>query len=237
MLCSVFTTTLLGASLAAHVRDVSLPGDSHPITASATFRSFGNGTEGNYGSLSLEGSASKGLGFFVRGDNGARNSVVVGSQTLEFGGRNAEIGAELRPDNEPWKIRVGFDFPTVPAQDVPSATYDLSYKTKEGWQMEALGYSGGQAALGFRVSNAFKLDNTTSLKVSLAALASGETSVSDSTGNDVRELLYKAAVYMPVRNAVFHAGITNTLGETTRFSLNSSVGHKVGFILGCEVSF
>jgi hypothetical protein len=100
------------------------------------------------------------------------------------------------------------------------------------------GYSGLTSANALFLSKNFKLSDSMALDAEVGGIITGYSTIDETTGASKRNLLINARLNYQVSEMLnAFIGVTNTLGDSTRFSLNSSVGNKLALTFGLGGKF
>lgn len=228
LLASVSLTSLVSAQAAGELTK----------EFKTSFTSFAGSPEGNYGSGSLKIEATPNTWITLLGTTGRVGTSLAGGKTVHFGGRDLELGVGYKDVERHLVYGVGLSFPTTFVQSSPELTYGVFYVCKGGLSGGLTGFTGSSAVHAVELDEDLDLGNRWSLHSGASWVYSGNSTVSSNSGNDIRTLLVDSElIYAADKNVSLSVGLTNRLGDTTRFSLASPVGNHYGVVIACGVKF
>ena len=238
--------TLLSVALASFLSVVLAPTSKAPpvqserlnLDVSATYRTFGNSPEGSYGSGRLAMSGYENFELFIIGSGGTKGSTMANGQTIFFGGDDIELGFLAHNAGSPLTYGVGLDFPSVFNRSSAVVTYTAMYALTKGTSLGVRGYLGGSGVAAVMLTHDMDLSDRLSAHFGAGTLVAGNSTISTSSANAIRQVLAEADLrYKLNETSSMYVGLTNTLGDSTRFSLASSVGNRFGVVVGLKVRF
>lgn len=204
---------------------------------SLEFRSFQfrSASEGTYQSTNLKIDGENGSALYASMSEGDRKTLASGVKT---GGYDFEVGIRTKTKELKGTYQLGIGAPRTPAEGGTAITYGVDFETGSKYDLALRGYAGPTSGVGVFASTIFGDLERTSLNVRVGAVVSGQSTVDEVTGQGKRNLLVRASINHQINDlAKISVGVANDLGDTTRFSLNSSVGNAFAFTFGLQVRF
>jgi len=227
------TTNIILGTLVAMVGQVAMA-DSTGGSQSLQLRAqtFG-GTETTYRSYSYKAANEDGSAFHLKA---VQSDRTIG--TVTTGGNDFEFGFSSQVGGTGATYSLGFAFPSTTADSSTSFVYGYSRALTDSINLSFKGYSGATSANALFLTKTFTIFGANDLSVELGGIVSGYSTVDETTGAPKRNILVNARLSHQLFDGVDgFIGVTNTLGDTTRFSLNSSVGNKYAFTFGIAGKF
>ena len=229
------TRILIGVA-AALVGQVALAEGDGSQSLQLRYTSFG-GAESLYRSYTYRAFNADGSSFHLksvqsgRETTGALPAVNTGGNDLEFG-----ITANIAGFNGTYSL--GFAFPNTFADNSTSFIYGITRSLTDTVDVSIKGYTGATSANALFVNKNFKLNDSLSFNAEVGGLITGYSTVDETTGAAKRNVLVNARLNYQLSEMLnAFVGVTNTLGDSTRFSLNSSVGNKMALTFGIGGKF
>ena len=229
------TRILIGVA-AALVGQVALAEGDGSQSLQLRYTSFG-GAESLYRSYTYRAFNADGSSFHLkavqsgRETTGALPAVNTGGNDLEFG-----ITANIAGFNGTYSL--GFAFPNTFADNSTSFIYGITRSLTDTVDVSIKGYSGATSANALFVNTNFMLNDSLSFNAEVGGLITGYSTIDETTGAAKRNVLVNARLNYQLSEMLnAFVGVTNTLGDSTRFSLNSSVGNKMALTFGIGGKF
>ncbi|MEI7576471.1 MAG: hypothetical protein WCK51_06225 [Armatimonadota bacterium] len=229
------TRILIGVA-AALVGQVALANSEGSQSLQLRYTAFG-GAESLYRSYTYRASNADGSSFHLkavqslRETTGAFPAINTGGNDIEFG-----ITANIADFNGTYSL--GFAFPNTFADNSTSFVYAVTRSLSDTVGVSIKGFSGATSANAFFVNKNFKLNNSLSFDAEVGVIITGYSTVDETTGAAKRNALVNARLNYQLSEMLnAFVGVTNTLGDSTRFSLNSSVGNKMALTFGIGGKF
>lgn len=229
------TRILIGVA-AALVGQVALAEGDGSQSLQLRYTSFG-GAESLYRSYTYRAFNGDGSSFHLKAVQSGRETtgllpaVNTGGNDLEFG-----ITANIAGFNGAYSL--GFAFPNTFADNSTSFIYGITRSLTDTVDVSIKGYTGATSANALFVNKNFKLNDSLSFNAEVGGLITGYSTVDETTGAAKRNVLVNARLNYQLSEMLnAFVGVTNTLGDSTRFSLNSSVGNKMALTFGIGGKF
>lgn len=199
-------------------------------------QSFG-GVESTYRSYTYRSSNEDGSSFHLKAVQSDRRTTA-GLPALNVGGNDLEFGVTANIPGVAGTYSLGFAFPTTFADSSTSFVYGVTRSVSDSLDISLKGYSGFTAANALFLTKTFKIGEGTTFSAEIGGMITGYSTVDETTGAAKRNALVNARLTHQFSSMLEgFVGVTNTLGDTTRFSLNSSVGNKYAFTFGIGGKF
>lgn len=204
-------------------------GGSESLYRSLTYRAFNaDGSSFNLRAVQSQRESTTTAAAFglTRGNIQAGSSINTGGNDIEFG-----ITANIAGFGGTYSL--GFAFPNTFADNSTSFVYGLNRSLTDNLEISLKGFTGATSANALFVNRTFKLSDALSFNAEVGGLITGYSTIDENTGEAKRNVLVNARLNYQL-SEMFNAfvGVSNTLGDSTRFSLNSSVGNKLALTFG-----
>ncbi len=245
-----FTRILFGAAvtLAASALFANENGGSQSLEL--RYQSFGGGTESTYRSYTYRAVNEDGSSFHLKAVQSLRESTtnfnqlfmsrggIQPSTSINTGGNDIEFGITAPIADFNGTFSLGFAFPNTFADSSTSFVYGLTRSLGDTVGLSLKGYTGLSSANALFLNKTFKMSDAMSFNAEVGGLISGYSTIDETTGEAKRNLLVNARLNYQISDMLnAFVGVSNTLGDSTRFSLNSSVGNKISLTFGLGGKF
>jgi hypothetical protein len=213
------------------------------------YTSFG-GAESLYRSFSYRAGNVDGSSFFLNSVQSGRettNNFNVNTLTrggfnnftsINTGGNDLEFGITTNFSGLGGTLSLGFAFPNTFADSSTSFVYGLTRPLSDSVGLSLKGFTGLTSANALFINKNFKLSDAMAFNAEVGGIISGYSTIDETTGAPKRNLLINARLNYQVSEMLnAFVGVSNTLGDSTRFSLNSSVGNKLALTFGLGGKF
>jgi hypothetical protein len=200
------------------------------------YTSFG-GAESLYRSYSYQATNADGSAFNLRAVQSLRETTGF-LPAVNTGGNDLEFSFSNKFSNFDGTYSLGFAFPNTFADSSTSFVYGITRSLSDSLVLSVKGYSGLTSANALFLSKNFKLSDSMALDAEVGGIITGYSTIDETTGAPKRNVLINARLNYQVSEMLnAFVGVTNTLGDSTRFSLNSSVGNKLALTFGLGGKF
>ena len=218
---------------AALASQVVLADDGGSQSLELRYTSFG-GAESLYRSYTYRATNADGSSFHLKGVQSVRETTGL----INTGGNDLEFGIMAPFAGFGGTYSLGFAFPNTTADSSTSFVYGLTRSLSDSVSFSIKGYSGLTSANALFLNKTFKLSDAMSFNAEVGGMITGYSTIDETTGDAKRNLLLNARLNYQISEMLnAFVGVTNTLGDSTRFSLNSSVGNKLALTFGIGGKF
>jgi hypothetical protein len=126
----------------------------------------------------------------------------------------------------------------VPSEGHKALTANATYSLNSHAAIGLRGFTGRQGVWAITGQYVHPISSKLDAVLDLAVPFCGHTSISANTGDEVRQLLFTAKVVRQVNSTTsIVAGLSNQLGDSTRFALAGPVGDQISLVVGARVKF
>jgi hypothetical protein len=200
------------------------------------YTSFG-GAESLYRSVSYSAANADGSAFNLRAVQSLRETTGF-LPAVNTGGNDLEFSFTNKFSNFDGTYSLGFAFPNTFADSSTSFVYGVTRSLSDSLVLSIKGYTGFTSANALFINKNFKLSDAMAFNAEVGGIISGYSTIDETTGAPKRNVLINARLNYQVSEMLnAFVGVTNTLGDSTRFSLNSSVGNKLALTFGLGGKF
>jgi hypothetical protein len=230
--------TLLGVMMCAV--GLAFPhGNQDPnLTFQLRTQSFIRSAETSYQSVTVNKNQSDQTSLRISAVQGRQKTTTLGGNTFKTGGSDIELAISSPTDGVEGSYFVGFSFPSTNADKVVTFTYGFTRSFGDSLDLSLRGYGGSNSANAIFAKVKTTFFSGITLSAEAGSVFTGYTTLDTQTGQAKRQLLGNLMLSKQVSStASAFVGISNTLGDSTRFSMNSSLGNTYGVTFGISGRF
>jgi hypothetical protein len=200
------------------------------------YTSFG-GSDSLYRSYTYRAGNADGSSFHLKAVQSQRETTA-GLLGINTGGNDLEFGITANMGDGAGTYSLGFAFPNTFADSSTSFVYGMTRSLSDTVELSLKGYTGLTSANALFLSKNFKLSDALAFNAEVGGMITGYSTVDENTGEAKRNVLVNARLNYQISEMLnAFVGVSNTLGDSTRFSLNSSVGNKLALTFGIGGKF